>query len=75
MTQSGKLSTALLVARPTREIEIVNLAVADNVVLTERVDHFVFDAKPVDARVMGTFEASGHHITAWRDHFDSAAHA
>jgi limonene-1,2-epoxide hydrolase len=51
-------------------IEIVNLAVAGNAVLTERVDHFVYDGKTIDARVMGAFEVSGDKITAWRDYFD-----
>jgi limonene-1,2-epoxide hydrolase len=51
-------------------IEIVNLAVAGNVVLTERVDHFVYDGNPVHARVMGAFEVNGDKITAWRDYFD-----
>jgi len=52
------------------QMEILNLAVADNVVLTERVDHFLFDGKPVDARVMGAFEVAGDKITEWRDYFD-----
>ena len=50
-------------------IEILNLAVAGNVVLTERVDRFVFDGNEVDARVMGAFETTGDKITAWRDYF------
>jgi limonene-1,2-epoxide hydrolase len=52
------------------EIEILNLAVAGNVVLTERVDHFVYDGKKIHARVMGAFEVNGHKITTWRDYFD-----
>ena len=48
--------------------EIVNLAVAGNVVLTERVDRFIY-GKPVDAPGMGAFEVSGDKITAWRDYF------
>ena len=52
------------------DIEILNLAVAGNVVLTERVDHFVYDGKTVHARVMGAFEVTGDKITAWRDYFD-----
>lgn len=51
-------------------IEILNLAVAGNVVLTERVDHFVYDDRPIHARVMGAFEVNGGKITAWRDYFD-----
>ena len=52
------------------DIEILNLAVAGNVVLTERVDHFVYDGKQIHARVMGAFEVNGDRITAWRDYFD-----
>jgi limonene-1,2-epoxide hydrolase len=51
-------------------IEILNLAVAGNVVLTERVDHFVYEGESVHARVMGAFEVDGDKITAWRDYFD-----
>src|SRR5438445_11236372 len=54
------------------DIEIIHLAVADNVVLTERVDHIIFDGTTIDARCMGTFEVAGDKITAWRDYFDSA---
>ena len=49
--------------------EIVNLAVAGNVVLTERVDRFVYNGKPIEAPGMGAFEVSGDKITAWRDYF------
>jgi limonene-1,2-epoxide hydrolase len=37
------------------------------------VDHFLFDGKAIDARVMGAFEVKGEKITAWRDYFDTAA--
>jgi limonene-1,2-epoxide hydrolase len=52
------------------DIEILNLAVAGNVVLTERVDHFVYDGREIHARVMGAFEVHGDKIKAWRDYFD-----
>jgi limonene-1,2-epoxide hydrolase len=51
------------------DIEIVNLAVAGNVVLTERIDRFIFKGEPLDAPGMGAFEVSGDKITAWRDYF------
>ena len=51
------------------DIEILNLAVAGNVVLTERVDRFIYKGKPLDAPGMGAFEVSGDKITAWRDYF------
>ena len=53
------------------ELEVLNLAVAGNVVLTERVDHFhFFDGQTIHARVMGAFEVAGEKIAAWRDYFD-----
>jgi limonene-1,2-epoxide hydrolase len=48
----------------------LNLAIAGNVVLTERVGHFVCEGKTIHARVMGAFEVTGDKITAWRDYFD-----
>lgn len=61
-------------ARTARcDLEVVNLAVADNVVLTERVDHFLFDGKAIDARAMGAFEVEAEKITAWRDYLDTSA--
>jgi len=51
-------------------IEILNLAVAGNVVLTERMDHFTWDGEMIHARVMGAFEVVGDKIAAWRDYFD-----
>ncbi|MDT5132152.1 MAG: limonene,2-epoxide hydrolase [Mycobacterium sp.] len=60
-------------ARTARcDLEVVNLAVADNVVLTERVDHLLYDGKTIDARVMGAFEVTDDRITAWRDYFDTS---
>jgi limonene-1,2-epoxide hydrolase len=53
------------------EFEIVALAVTGNKVLTERVDRFVINGKPIEIAVMGTFEVGADgKITAWRDYFD-----
>jgi len=41
------------------DIEIVNLAVAGNVVLTGRVHRLIYNEEPVDAPGMGGFEGSG----------------
>ena len=57
------------------DAEMVNLAVAGNVVLTERVDHIVIGGQTIHARVMGAFEIEGDKIRAWRDYFDMAGHA
>ena len=52
------------------EAEILNLAVAGNVVLTERVDYTQFQGEHYHAWVMGAFEIDGDKIKAWRGHFD-----
>jgi limonene-1,2-epoxide hydrolase len=51
------------------DIEVLNLAVAGNVVLTERIDRFIYKGKPLDAPGMGAFEVAADKITAWRDYF------
>jgi limonene-1,2-epoxide hydrolase len=50
--------------------EILNVAVAGNVVLMERVDHTHYRGRMLHARVMGAFEINGDKIKAWRDYFD-----
>ena len=54
------------------EFEILNLAVRDGVVLTERVDTFAMGDTKVTLPVMGTFEIRDGKISAWRDYFDMA---
>ena len=44
------------------DIEIVNLAVAGNVVLTERVHRLIYNGKPVDAPGMGADSAENSHL-------------
>jgi limonene-1,2-epoxide hydrolase len=51
-------------------IETVNLAVNDNVVLTERVDTFTIGDTVAPLPVMGAFEVRDGKISAWRDYFD-----
>ena len=51
------------------DIEIIHLAVAGNVVLTERIDRFIYKGKSLDAPGMGVFEVAEDKITAWRDYF------
>jgi limonene-1,2-epoxide hydrolase len=65
----GAVEGFLKVVTTKCDLEIVNLAVAGNVVLTERVDHMVFKGRPIDAPGMGAFEVAGDKITAWRDYF------
>jgi limonene-1,2-epoxide hydrolase len=53
-------------------IENVNVAVRDNLVLTERVDTFTVGNVVAPLQVMGTFELRDGKICAWRDYFDMA---
>lgn len=52
------------------EFRVLNIAGAGNTVLTERIDIFRFSNGTVELPVMGTFEVTGDHISAWRDYFD-----
>ena len=54
------------------EIEITNLAVDGDVVLTERVDTFTVGDVVAPLPVMGVFEVRDGRISAWRDYFDMA---
>lgn len=51
-------------------LEVLNIAVNDNLVMVERIDRFIYDGKDVSARCMGAFEVVGDKIAAWRDYFD-----
>ena len=57
------------------DAEMLHLAVAGSVVLTERVDHIVMGGTKMDVRLMGVFEIAGDKVKAWRDYFDVAGHA
>ena len=53
------------------EFRVLALAVSGNKVLTERIDRFTMNGKPVEIPVMGAFEvAADGKMTAWRDYFD-----
>jgi limonene-1,2-epoxide hydrolase len=49
-----------------------NLAVDNNVVLTERVDEVTANGVAAPVPFMGTFEVRDGRIVAWRDYFDIA---
>ena len=51
-------------------VDIVHLAVRDDVVLTERVDTLTLGEHTAALPVMGTFELRDGRISAWRDYFD-----
>jgi limonene-1,2-epoxide hydrolase len=50
--------------------DLLHIAEADGVVLTERVDKFELNGSWIALPVMGTFEISQEKIVAWRDYFD-----
>jgi limonene-1,2-epoxide hydrolase len=52
------------------DLEVLNVAVNNSLVMVERVDRFIYDGKNVSARCMGAFEVAGDKIIAWRDYFD-----
>lgn len=54
--------------------QLTNVAADGDVVLTERVDNFIINGKPVSLPVMGTFEIRDGRIVAWRDYFDLAGY-
>ena len=51
-------------------IENLHVAVADNIVLTERIDTITVGDRVGPLPVMGTFEIRDGLICAWRDYFD-----
>ena len=53
-------------------VDILHLAVRDDVVLTERVDTLTLGEHSAALPVMGTFELRDGRISAWRDYFDLA---
>ena len=52
--------------------DVHHIAVAGDVVLTERTDKFKIGEKWIAIRVMGTFEMRDDKIAKWRDYFDLA---
>ena len=52
--------------------DVINIAANGNIVLTERVDHFVKDGQKIALEVMGVFVIEDGLIRVWRDYFDLA---
>jgi limonene-1,2-epoxide hydrolase len=52
------------------DLEMISIAAAGNVVLTERIDRFRWQGKSLDLPVAGVFEVREGKITAHRDYFD-----
>jgi limonene-1,2-epoxide hydrolase len=59
----------------TIKVEMLNIANAGDVVLTERIDRLIrSDGTQLGAiRLMGILETEGRKIIRWRDYFDPAA--
>src|SRR3954471_23307645 len=53
-------------------VDMVHMLAGDQVVMTERIDHFVVGGKTLSLPVMGVFEIDNGQIRAWRDYFDLA---
>nr|MDT0523646.1 limonene-1,2-epoxide hydrolase family protein [Streptomyces sp. DSM 41633] len=51
------------------DLEILHLAVAGDVVLMERREHWIVDGKEMSWPVMGADEVRDETITAWREYF------
>jgi limonene-1,2-epoxide hydrolase len=54
----------------TVEFRVLNIAAVGSIVMTERVDAFIFPTATIELPVMGTFEVVDGKIAAWRDYFD-----
>ena len=50
--------------------EIRHIVADGNIVVTERVDHFLVNNKKVSVPCMGIFDLQGGKIAAWRDYWD-----
>jgi len=50
--------------------EIRHIVADGDVVMTERVDHFLVDNRRVSVPCMGVFELRDGKIAAWRDYWD-----
>lgn len=51
--------------------EILHIIADGNVVMTERIDHFLIANNPIRVPCMGIFELRDGKISAWRDYWDA----
>lgn len=56
------------------KMNVRNIAVTGNTVLTERMDSFTLDGHRLAVPVMGTFEIVDGKIAAWRDYYELGPH-
>ena len=55
---------------PALQWEILHIIALGDVVMTERVDHFLFKDAWIKVPCMGIFELHDGKIAAWRDYWD-----
>jgi limonene-1,2-epoxide hydrolase len=53
--------------------EIRHIIADHNIVMTERVDHFLMGDSRISVPCVATFELRNGKITAWRDYWDSSS--
>lgn len=53
-------------------IETLNQVSCENLVMNERIDHFLLENRSVALPIAGVFEMEGGRIKAWREYFDLA---
>ena len=51
-------------------VDIVHMLANGQLVMTERIDHFITPERTLSLPMMGIFEVHNGLITAWRDYFD-----
>jgi limonene-1,2-epoxide hydrolase len=56
-------------------VDLLHLVADGDIVMTERVDHFIGSGTSISLPVMGIIEVHDQVITAWRDYFDLGAFA
>jgi limonene-1,2-epoxide hydrolase len=56
-------------------VDLLHVVADGDIVMTERVDHFIGSGTSISLPVMGIIEVHDGAITAWRDYFDLGAFA
>lgn len=64
-----QMMTAFFARGTCVNLEILHLAVDENVVLMERRDHWIVEGAQRSWPVMGAYEVRDGRITAWREYF------
>ena len=53
------------------KFEVLRQAATGNLVMNERIDHFVMNGRNIALPVTGVFEVADGKISFWRDYFDN----